>query len=229
MIKLSGLEEDQVRRYRVYLDPEEGQDPKEFDYANTEREGEYIMTYEFGFDNDGSEIKPVTIGEMAIGMSGPMFNPEAPIQPNEEDNAESESSEDEGDVASEHHPGVFSSNGKPILCLTHGFGGSGLIFYKIMKELALHFHVYMFDLPGMGRSSRDEFLAENFDDAEEYYLPKVDKWRTHLGFEKMILAGHSFGGYIVGLYAMKHPEIIERLVLLSPVGGPAKPEEFNME
>ena len=32
------------------------------------------------------------------------------------------------------------------------------------------------------------------------------------------LAGHSFGGYISALYALKYPSNIKKLLLLSPAG-----------
>jgi pimeloyl-ACP methyl ester carboxylesterase len=35
--------------------------------------------------------------------------------------------------------------------------------------------------------------------------------------EKFYLAGHSFGAYVVSLYASTHPERVEALCLLSPV------------
>ena len=42
-----------------------------------------------------------------------------------------------------------------------------------------------------------------------------------------ILAGHSLGGYLASHYAMKYPHKIEKLVLLSPVGIPVKPDDYN--
>ena len=40
------------------------------------------------------------------------------------------------------------------MVLIHGYGGSSLLFYRILKDLARHFHVYMIDLLGMGRYVR---------------------------------------------------------------------------
>ena len=33
-----------------------------------------------------------------------------------------------------------------------------------------------------------------------------------------ILIGHSFGGYVCGNYALKYPDKIKKLILLSPLG-----------
>lgn len=53
---------------------------------------------------------------------------------------------------------------KPILVFTHGFFGSTVYFYRIMKKLTEKFYVYMFDLPGMGASSRTPNFDINFDE-----------------------------------------------------------------
>jgi pimeloyl-ACP methyl ester carboxylesterase len=39
-----------------------------------------------------------------------------------------------------------------------------------------------------------------------------------MGFKKIILAGHSFGAYIASLYTLEHKNMVDRLILLSPVG-----------
>lgn len=39
-----------------------------------------------------------------------------------------------------------------------------------------------------------------------------------MSIEKFILLGHSFGAYIAALYAVRHKEMVEKLILMSPVG-----------
>lgn len=34
----------------------------------------------------------------------------------------------------------------------------------------------------------------------------------------MILVGHSFGGYLAGLFFIKYPEMIDQIIFLSPIG-----------
>ena len=43
---------------------------------------------------------------------------------------------------------------KPRLVLVHGFASSGPLFFKILGRLAHHFEIIMFDIIGMGGSSR---------------------------------------------------------------------------
>jgi cardiolipin-specific phospholipase len=43
------------------------------------------------------------------------------------------------------------------------------------------------------------------------------------------LAGHSLGGYLATVFALKYPQNIKKLLLLSPVGIPEKPVAFTPE
>lgn len=51
---------------------------------------------------------------------------------------------------------------KPKLIVIHGYGGSGMLFFKMFKDFAEHFHVYFIDLLGMGRSSRNDFECNTY-------------------------------------------------------------------
>eukprot|EP00455_Lapot_gusevi_P042821 TRINITY_DN5137_c0_g1_i6.p1 TRINITY_DN5137_c0_g1~~TRINITY_DN5137_c0_g1_i6.p1 ORF type:complete len:240 (-),score=56.81 TRINITY_DN5137_c0_g1_i6:119-787(-) len=43
-----------------------------------------------------------------------------------------------------------------------------------------------------------------------------------MGLEQMHVLGHSLGGYVAAVYAMRHPQRVVSLVLASPVGVPDK-------
>ena len=56
-------------------------------------------------------------------------------------------------------------------------------------------------------------------DLENFYCSAIEKWRLNNDIESIdYLVGHSFGGYWCGSYALKYPENVNNLVLLSPVG-----------
>ena len=48
----------------------------------------------------------------------------------------------------------------PPMVFIHGWGGSGLMMYKIFKPLAQNFRAIFIDLLGMGSSSRPPFECE---------------------------------------------------------------------
>ena len=87
----------------------------------------------------------------------------------------------------------------------------------------------MIDLIGMGGSSR----PENFDKSSsaqasiDYFTDYIEKWRVKMNnLTGFYIAGHSFGGYIVGNYALKYKQHIKRTLLISPIGvrDPPKPK-----
>ena len=65
--------------------------------------------------------------------------------------------------------------------------------------------LYTFDLLGFGRSSRPKFDQEP-ELAEETFVESIEEWRKNLNLDKVILLGHSFGGYLASSYALKYPD-----------------------
>ena len=106
---------------------------------------------------------------------------------------------------------------KDILVLMHGYGGSGIMFYKVLKEIRDQgkYHIYLVDILGMGGSSRPDFqkiVNNDIDLAENYLVDWLENWRIEIGIkEKFILSGHSFGGYVSCLYALKYPQNLRKL------------------
>jgi len=137
------------------------------------------------------------------------------------------------------------------LVMCHGFGGGVGIWYRNLAEISRRVQkpvrVYAFDWRGMGLSSRSHFdpatasanrppeaIQEGDSEpeseqeyAERWFLESFDAWCDQLSLERFTLLGHSFGGYLAGVYAMQRPERIAHLVLASPVGLPPRPPDFD--
>ena len=116
---------------------------------------------------------------------------------------------------------------KPVLVLCHGYAGSGALFFKIMKPLAAKFRLITFDIIGMGCSSRPDNFDESKispEEALEYLVEHVEKWRAAMGLERFYLSAHSFGGFVCGHYALKYPQYVIKLLMLSPIGVRYDPE-----
>lgn len=80
----------------------------------------------------------------------------------------------------------------------------------------------------MGASGRPGYTAFDVDLAEDFFVDSIKLWKEKVGIRsKYYLAGHSLGGYLSTVYALRYPENIEKLLLLSPVGVPEKPESFT--
>ena len=103
------------------------------------------------------------------------------------------------------------------------------MFYKVLKTLVSKFYLIMFDLPGMGGSSK----PDNFDtkmkpkECIEYFVEYIEKWRAKMDLTDFYLTAHSYGGYMCGHYAVKYHQHIKKLLLLSPIGTKApRPDQL---
>lgn len=77
-------------------------------------------------------------------------------------------------------------------------------FWKIIGPLTENYHLIMIDIIGMGASSRPIFDLSDPDKIDEYLVEWLEKWRSKMDLTDFVLAGHSFGGYVSGLYAIKY-------------------------
>merc|ERR1711865_1164245 len=114
------------------------------------------------------------------------------------------------------------------LVIVHGYMNGALYFYRNVRSLAHYFDsVVSVDLLGWGLSSRPDYIKNIQDDtvqsSEEFFVDSLEYWRAANNIDKMVLAGHSMGGYLSVAYCEKYPQRVDRLLLLSPAGIPDDP------
>ena len=100
---------------------------------------------------------------------------------------------------------LFLANGGP------GFDHLYLHSSDVWDRIAEGRPVVFWDQRGNGRSGA---LKEGQSCTLADQIADLDALRAHLGFEKIDLLGHSWGGYLVMAYAARHPERIAHLVIL---------------
>lgn len=100
---------------------------------------------------------------------------------------------------------AFLPVSKTPLVMVHGFGGGVGLWIRNLDPLCRSRPVMAFDLLGFGRSSRPPFPLDAAQ-AEEKSVVSIEHWRRALGLERMILLGHSLGGYLATSYAIQYPE-----------------------
>ena len=61
-----------------------------------------------------------------------------------------------------HYIELGDRTNQPLI-LIHGYGGSAVTFFKILPQLAQHFHVVAIDLLGFGNSQRPDFQFTTFE------------------------------------------------------------------
>lgn len=107
---------------------------------------------------------------------------------------------------------IFVGGSGPVVILLHGAGDQAGAWAKAAPALIRNYRVIIPDLAGHGDSdpkSGPLSVGTVFAGLEAI---------TAAQSGKVILVGNSLGGWVASLYAQKHPEKVERLVLVN--GGP---------
>ena len=111
-------------------------------------------------------------------------------------------------------PVVLTGEGQPILFL-HGFDSSFLEFRRIYPFLKNKFHIIIPDLLGFGFSPR---FATNEYSPTKIISNLLDIIHSLKINKKLMIVGASMGGSVAMNLAKEIPEIIEKVILLSPAG-----------
>jgi long-chain acyl-CoA synthetase len=101
----------------------------------------------------------------------------------------------------------------------HGFGGQAAQWHYQMQKFALENRIIALDLRGHGLSDKP---VGGYDMPQ--ILADLETALTLLKVKgRIVLVGHSFGGAIATEYALKHPDRVERLILI------ATADEFKLQ
>lgn len=114
-----------------------------------------------------------------------------------------------------------AGEGAPPIVFVHGYTGSKENFLALMALLPEH-RLLAPDLPGWGESERR--AGENYGYAAQ--AERLAAWLRTLR-TKVVLVGHSMGGGIAALLAARHPELIDKLVLMDASGVKFDQNEFG--
>jgi pimeloyl-ACP methyl ester carboxylesterase len=98
--------------------------------------------------------------------------------------------------------------GRPPLVLVHGFLGSSRNWQTAGAGLADRFHVLALDLRNHGRSPHAPEMTY------AAMLADVLAWMDAQGLTRAALLGHSMGGKLAMRLACRHPERVDRLVVV---------------
>tara|TARA_Y100001936_G_scaffold243596_1_gene282713 strand:+ start:6975 stop:7805 length:831 start_codon:yes stop_codon:yes gene_type:complete len=97
------------------------------------------------------------------------------------------------------------------LVFIHGYSSSKNTWDRVTSELSNFYNITTLDLRGMGRSGRfsDKFSYDVWINDLIIVLEKLFE-------QKVILIGHSLGGWIATNIASKRPDLVNHLVLVDP-------------
>ena len=103
---------------------------------------------------------------------------------------------------------VIAGNGDPVVLL-HGWPQTWFEWRRIIPALAAKYTVLAPDLRGLGDSSKPQGGYDKRTVADDLY-----KLVRKLGFERIYLVGHDWGGPTAYAYAVAHPDDVRKLVIL---------------
>lgn len=106
---------------------------------------------------------------------------------------------------------VEQGTGAPILFL-HGFPEYWGAWRAVMKELGGQFRSVAIDTRGINLSEGAKAVSGY---AMEELVEDVRQTIDALGSEKVTLVGHDWGGFIAWETAIRHPELLDRLVIIN--------------
>jgi len=117
--------------------------------------------------------------------------------------------------------------GRPVVYL-HGGPGAGCTPAARLNFDPTHHRAVLFDQRSAGRStphaSRADVHWPSID--MDHHVNDIERLRTHLGIERWIVFGVSWGSVLGATYAERHPERVTALVLGAVTTGTAREIEW---
>jgi pimeloyl-ACP methyl ester carboxylesterase len=103
--------------------------------------------------------------------------------------------------------------GAPAVVMLHGTGGHWETFAPNLTALSPHFHCVAIDMVGNGFSEKPDHDYEI-----DGYVRQVQAVMDHFGMAEAHLVGMSLGAWVCAATAVRHPERVRKLILMSPAG-----------
>jgi pimeloyl-ACP methyl ester carboxylesterase len=119
-------------------------------------------------------------------------------------------------VATHDRASLDSSSGAPRLVLLHGLAVSHRYLMPVAARLAEHHPVHVVDLPGFGLSGEPGRVLDVSEHADH-----VAAWLEASGLGPVVVLGNSFGCQVAVDLAVRHPGLVQGLVLVGPTVDPA--------
>jgi len=107
-------------------------------------------------------------------------------------------------------------SGEPLVIIHGGPGMDDRYLFPGMDELGENYRLISYNQRGSGKSAADlDTMMINVDQ----YVDDLEGFRKAMGLDKVNLLGHSWGGLLAMKYAIKHPERLTSLILVSTAGA----------
>jgi pimeloyl-ACP methyl ester carboxylesterase len=113
---------------------------------------------------------------------------------------------------------VYGEDSNPHVVFFGGWGVSADSYKDRLQLLAEHFYIYGISLPGFGENEPLDFKNNDIKGHANFFsenvMPRIETPN------RLVMMGHSTGAGVATLVANKHLDLVEKLVLVSPIGSP---------
>jgi pimeloyl-ACP methyl ester carboxylesterase len=99
--------------------------------------------------------------------------------------------------------------GRPLIFL-HGWVGSWRYWIPVMQAASTSYRAYAFDFWGFGDSAK---YSINYSLDKQVDL--IDGFLYEMGMGRVALVGHGLGAVAAVLYALRHPDVVDRIMAVS--------------
>ena len=104
---------------------------------------------------------------------------------------------------------VWRGGAGPTILAIHGLGGSGRYWQGLVDRVGASYRVVAPDLGGFGGSSRPAIAYDR-----EFHLGNLDAAVADVS-GPIVVVGHSLGGILGALWAVRHPDRVQALALVA--------------
>jgi pimeloyl-ACP methyl ester carboxylesterase len=108
---------------------------------------------------------------------------------------------------------VTAGKGKLIMFL-HGFPEFWYEWKNQLAEFGRDYHAVALDMRGYNLSSKPVEVEQY---RMKYLVNDIRALAEHLGYKKFILVAHDWGGGVAWPFAIRHPEYLEKLIIINAV------------
>lgn len=108
---------------------------------------------------------------------------------------------------------IENGQGKNTVLFIHGLANYAPVWKHQLELIGEHHRCIAIDLPGNGYSSRGDYPYTMF-----FYAECVVKFIEKMNLPTLYICGHSMGGQIALIIALRYPHLLKKVLLVAPAG-----------
>lgn len=108
-----------------------------------------------------------------------------------------------------------SGQGSKTIVFAHGFGCDQLVWNEVAPFFKEEYQVVLFDYVGSGSSDKSQYSTERYNSLQGYAQDLLEVCDA-LNLTNIVFVGHSVSSMIGVLASIERPDLMEKLIMISP-------------